>query len=344
MRRKAMILWGGGGISLVVLMSIMLFACKVDTEETVPELGDVLKPVADYMYSILGNSGTYIDTDGTVFRFAVNYNKPSSIALSDSEFAIYETMMNYTVDSVKIINEPVNGILTAVKFEKGGTNAAAATVSIPASALLYSNGSTSAYANTSYIALTIGLTASSAAPATPPTLYSPKGTLTVNLPLSDSEFNKVNNLRATAGLLKNLNNSGTTINDNTGGTVDLLSVGSVGTLISGISPSGSISLGSMGIILSNTTYPATSILPGGTFAVGSLAAGSFTLGTLSGGTLYIKDSGSYTTGAGTVGAGTLSGTVSVNFSGIILKADNLSYTVPPFGVVLDISRYDGAAE
>jgi hypothetical protein len=220
---------------------------------------------------------------------------------------------------------------------KGTFGDTTAAVSGHMGALLYAGGGTSAYAGNS-ITLTVGAMMA---------MMQSDTVASVTLPVESSDLARVNSLRGAAGKFFNKYNNNTTINT-VDSMVDLVSAGSVGTLISGNSPDAYISTNwpvdpssSTGVILGSGLETANSVVThGGLIHEGSLSAYHFTLGTLSNGMLYIEDTGSASA------ENAVTGSATVYFSSPYLLSGNFVYFVDniynianyEFGVVVNISR------
>jgi hypothetical protein len=322
-------------------MFIIIFACKVDPEEPEPE--DPYNAVLGYMIDILGVNGTYNSYDHGNFTFKIA--NTASAAESPSNYGTLSKECNYVVMYAHFSSDKTNYLPSGIKVTPGSveTQNEYASVDIPPAVLLYSAGSKSMLPSTGSIVLNVG----AATKSDPSAIY---GTKAVSLPVTGSnmtaEIGTINALRLFAGSFSY--NAGGTINSGEG-IVNLLTAGPVGTLIAGTSPSGSI--------VTNFPNDPTKSLPclvlgdGGSLVAGSivtnsedifqgsLSAGSFTLGTLSNGALYIDDAGSVASGDA------VTGTVTVYFSdnkmpagNLVLTSGELSYTVPKFGVLVNISR------
>jgi hypothetical protein len=330
---------GGGAFILMLVMSVILFACETGAKEEggANEVKQIdLTKVLEYMLSLLdGAKGSNLDiTNEYIFTSKIPYNKVPDLP---SEYNGFLTLSSYQVTSATLGKEVIFSEYNPISIAQGVFGDTNATVTGTTDRLLYSAGGTSAYTGDS-IALTVGA-------------FGPgrsSRVVSVTLPVDAKDLARVNNLRVTAGSFSNKYNGNTTINT-VNSMVDLVAAGSVGTLISGDSPGAYISTypdSGTGVVLKGGILTAKSIVTnGGDILQDYLSADSFTLGTLSNGMLYIEDADSASQG------GTVTGSATVYFHYLTLSSGNLDYIVGSsyvfgtsvrieenFGVVVLISR------
>ncbi|MDR2803812.1 MAG: hypothetical protein LBB22_05950 [Treponema sp.] len=322
-------------LGLMVFASIIFLACPV-APETVETDVNILEAWVD----VLGTEGSYQQINSSGLSFQIN-------DLNYNEFVEEpdpESGTGYKLRSANILPLPaINaGSLSYISIYKAVNSTV---LGVPPSILF-----TGALAGGGGDLTGIMEIIVQAYDKTNPANVS-SGSKTVNLNFIEA-VGTVNALRLVAGSLSS--NSGIIINDNLG-IVDMVSTGSVGTLISGDSASGYVNTSftdKPSVILSQSNtgksvypIPADYFILDDTvnFTAGSFSAGSFTLGTLSNdssGLLYITDTGSASAEEHTTG------TITVIFgskSTVKISANSLTYTLPPFAVTLRVSRDTPAA-
>jgi hypothetical protein len=318
-----------GGI-LAVFSMMILSACPMLQEEPEPTPEEIAKEEANAVLATVGSFAQYSKetANNTKIQFSLSGGEKQIFDSNARISIVYHAYGNDTGSSAANIEVYTNSDGT-------GTGV----IDIPVALLI------PAYSSSNTMSLTVrGMYTDSSGSSITDPVYSDT-TKTIEIPAGS--FEAINGTLAAlsyaAGSLTRNDLAGTTavagsigtLTFNGGGSISLLGDGNMPAVLIGHGPissftAGSIAAGSIGAINSGFDFDA-----------GSIVAGSFTLGSTSvPGTLSITDFGSASSGAEgslTVYFGNKSGVTAANTS-VILKAGNLLYEVPQFGVLVTLSR------